>query len=89
MLKFLGHALPEVLGMEVEEELEEVEASEAVEVGEEKPEVKVAAAVAVRCPHEEKLDAIIIIYENGSMEFACPLDIANECDHVCPYRVLA
>ncbi|OYT51740.1 hypothetical protein B6U66_03390 [Candidatus Bathyarchaeota archaeon ex4484_135] len=69
--------------MTLEEEIEE-----EMEAGEEKPEVKVAAAVAVRCPHEEKLDAIIVIYEDGSMEFICPLDVANECDHECPYRVL-
>ncbi|GEM_PF-4513512 len=73
--------LEEEIG-EAEEELEE----EAAE--EERPEVKVAAAVAVRCPHNDRLDAIIIIYEDGSMEFACPLDVANECDHECPYRVL-
>jgi len=69
--------------MALEEEIEE-----EMEAGEEKPEVKVAAAVSVRCPHEEKLDAIIVIYEDGSMECICPLDVANECDHECPYRVL-
>jgi len=34
------------------------------------------------------LDAIILVFEDGSMEFACPLDVANECDYECPYRVL-
>ncbi len=69
----------------VEEVVEEVEAAEAEEAG---PAPRVVAAVAVRCPHEERLDAIVIIYEDGSMDLACPLDIANECDHECPYRVL-
>jgi len=68
---------------ELEEEMEAVE--EAMAEG---PEAKVAAAVAVRCPHEEHLDAIIVIYEDGTMELVCPLDVANECDHECPYRVL-
>ncbi|RLI08453.1 hypothetical protein DRO32_02275 [Candidatus Bathyarchaeota archaeon] len=73
--------------MELEQELEEgLEA----EIGAgEKPGARVVAAVAVRCPHEERLDAVILVYEDGSMEFACPLDVANECDHECPYRVLA
>ena len=77
----------------VEESLEGLEElggeeAEEEEVPEEEKPVKVAAAVAVRCPHNDRLDAIIIIYEDGSMDFACPLDIANECDHECPYRVL-
>ena len=75
----------------VEEPLEELEEAEevAAEAGEgEGAPVKVVAAVAVRCPHHERLDAIVVVFEDGSMEFACPLDVANECDYECPYRVL-
>ena len=74
--------------MELEQELEEELGEAGAEGAAEKPEVRVVAAVAVRCPHEERLNAIVLVYEDGSMELACPLDIANECDHECPYRVL-